>query len=62
MRLIGLIVFGVLLLLVDGGAAAAQERVKIRVAALTLPVFNPIIVNLMKEQGIDARAAIIYTP
>jgi hypothetical protein len=52
----------VLLLLVDGGAAAAQERVKIRVAALTLPVFNPIIVNLMKEQGIDARAAIIYTP
>src|SRR6267143_381033 len=25
------------------------------VAALTLPVFNPIIVNLMKEKGIDAR-------
>lgn len=38
-----------------GPAAWAQERVKIRVAALTLPVFNPIIVNLMKEKGIDAR-------
>ena len=35
--------------------AAAQERTKIKVAALTLPVFNPIIVNLMKEKGIDAR-------
>ena len=55
MRLTRLIVSGVLLLLVGGGAAAAQERVKIRVAALTLPVFNPIIVNLMKEKGIDAR-------
>jgi hypothetical protein len=43
-------------------AATGQDRVKIRAAALTLPVFNPIIVNLMKEQGIDARAAIIYTP
>jgi ABC-type nitrate/sulfonate/bicarbonate transport system substrate-binding protein len=38
-----------------GGAPAAQERVKVKVAALTLPVFNPIIVNLMKEKGIDAR-------
>lgn len=38
-----------------GLAARAQERVKIRVAALTLPVFNPIIVNLMKEKGIDTR-------
>ncbi|HXH83145.1 MAG TPA: ABC transporter substrate-binding protein [Candidatus Tectomicrobia bacterium] len=33
----------------------AQEKVKIRVAALTLPVFNPIIVNLLREKGIDAR-------
>jgi hypothetical protein len=37
------------------GSAVAQERVKVKVAALTLPVFNPIIVNLMKEKGIDAR-------
>ncbi|HEU5322014.1 MAG TPA: hypothetical protein VFX28_14500, partial [Methylomirabilota bacterium] len=38
-----------------GPPARAQERVRIRVAALTLPVFNPIIVNLMKDRGIDAR-------
>ena len=38
-----------------GAPPSAQERVKIRVAALTLPVFNPIIVNLMKGKGIDAR-------
>jgi ABC-type nitrate/sulfonate/bicarbonate transport system substrate-binding protein len=38
-----------------GSTAMAQERVKVKVAALTLPVFNPIIVNLMKEKGIDAR-------
>src|SRR5918999_2699923 len=35
--------------------AAAQDRIKLKVAALTLPVFNPIIVNLMKERGLDAR-------
>lgn len=35
--------------------AVGQDRVRIKVAALTLPVFNPIIVNLMKEKGIDAR-------
>jgi len=38
-----------------GLPAVAQDRVKVKVAALTLPVFNPIIVNLMKEKGIDAR-------
>jgi len=32
-----------------------QDKTKIRVAALTLPVFNPIIVNLLKEKSIDAR-------
>ena len=37
------------------GSAVAQDRVKLKVAVLTLPVFNPIIVNLMKEKGIDAR-------
>ena len=36
-------------------AARAQSKVKIRVAALTLPVFNPIIVNIMREKGFDAR-------
>ncbi len=44
----------VALALASGGPpAGAQERVKIRVAALTLPVFNPIIVHLMKEKAID---------
>jgi len=38
-----------------GLPALAQDRVRVKVAALTLPVFNPIIVNLMKEKGIDAR-------
>ena len=28
--------------------AAAQDRIKLKVAALTLPVFNPIIVSLMR--------------
>ena len=36
-------------------AARAQSKVEIRVAALTLPVFNPIIVNIMREKGFDAR-------
>lgn len=51
-RLGALMIAGVVLLAVP---VAAQERVKLKVAALTLPVFNPIIVNLMKEKGIDAR-------
>lgn len=33
----------------------AQERIKIRAASLTLPVVNPIILNVMKEKGFDAR-------
>ena len=32
-----------------------QDKTRIRVAALTLPVFNPIIVNLLKEKAIDSR-------
>jgi len=51
-RLSVLVVVGAV---VSGLPALAQDRVKVKVAALTLPVFNPIIVNLMKEKGIDAR-------
>jgi len=51
-RLSVLVVIG---MVVGGLPALAQDRVKVKVAALTLPVFNPIIVNLMKEKGIDAR-------
>ncbi len=36
-------------------ATVGQERVKLRASALTLPVFNPIIINLMKEKALDAR-------
>jgi len=49
------IVSTVMLVLLLVTTAPAQERVKLKVAALTLPVFNPIIVNLMKEKGFDAR-------
>ena len=45
----------VLLAVAVATSAGAQERVKVKVAALTLPVFNPIIVSLMKEKGIDSR-------
>lgn len=45
------------LTLVAAGPPATwgQDKTKIKVAALTLPVFNPIIVNLLKEKSIDAR-------
>jgi ABC-type nitrate/sulfonate/bicarbonate transport system substrate-binding protein len=39
-----------------GGAAAfAQAKPKISVSSLTLPVFNPLVWNVMKARGIDAK-------
>lgn len=35
--------------------ALAQERPKIRAASLTLPVLAPLVVNVMKEKGFDAK-------
>lgn len=35
--------------------ANAQERPRIRVASLTLPVFAPIVVNIMKAKAFDAK-------
>jgi len=35
--------------------AHAQTRPKISVSSLTLPVFNPIVWNIMKERGLDAK-------
>jgi ABC-type nitrate/sulfonate/bicarbonate transport system substrate-binding protein len=55
MSLKKLIATGVMLAVAVAASAGAQDRVKVKVAALTLPVFNPIIVSLMKEKGIDAR-------
>lgn len=43
-----------LLLCTLGSAALAQDRIKIRAASLTLPVVNPVIVNVMKERGLDS--------
>jgi len=35
--------------------AQAQEKPKIKVSSLTLPVFNPLVWNIMKAQGFDAK-------
>jgi NitT/TauT family transport system substrate-binding protein len=35
--------------------AQAQEKPKIRVSSLTLPVFNPLVWNIMKARGFDAK-------
>lgn len=35
--------------------AGAQERPKIKVSSLTLPVFNPLVWNVMKGRGLDAK-------
>src|SRR3954468_17648882 len=36
-------------------ASMAQQRPKISVSSLTLPVFNPIVWNIMKARGFDAK-------
>jgi NitT/TauT family transport system substrate-binding protein len=36
-------------------ASRAQQRPKISVSSLTLPVFNPIVWNIMKARGFDAK-------
>jgi NitT/TauT family transport system substrate-binding protein len=35
--------------------AQAQERPKIKVSSLTLPVFNPLVWNIMKARGFDTK-------
>jgi ABC-type nitrate/sulfonate/bicarbonate transport system substrate-binding protein len=35
--------------------SAAQDKPKIKVGSLTLPVFAPIVVNIMKAKGFDAK-------
>src|SRR4051794_32818720 len=41
--------------LVATTASMAQQRPKISVSSLTLPVFNPIVWNIMKARGFDAK-------
>ena len=36
-------------------ASVAQQRPKISVSSLTLPVFNPIVWNIMKARGFDNK-------
>jgi ABC-type nitrate/sulfonate/bicarbonate transport system substrate-binding protein len=50
--------FGTTMALAGAGTAIpsrAQAKPKIRVGSLTLPVFAPIIVNIMKARGFDAK-------
>lgn len=37
------------------GLAQAQQKPVIKVSSLTLPVFNPLVWNIMKAKGIDAK-------
>ena len=36
-------------------SAEAQQKPKIKVSSLTLPVFNPLVWNIMKARGLDAK-------
>jgi NitT/TauT family transport system substrate-binding protein len=36
-------------------SAQAQQKPVIKVSSLTLPVFNPLVWNIMKARGIDAK-------
>jgi NitT/TauT family transport system substrate-binding protein len=41
--------------LIPATASIAQQKPKISVSSLTLPVFNPIVWNIMKARGLDAK-------
>jgi len=42
-------------LAISAPAARAQEKPKIKVSSLTLPVFNPLVWNVMKARGLDVK-------
>lgn len=44
-----------LLALLGTSPSPAQQRPKITVSSLTLPVFNPLVWNIMKARGLDAK-------
>lgn len=48
-------VFGFALAALVSTPANAQQKPVIRVSSLTLPVFNPLVWNVMKARGIDAK-------
>src|SRR4030088_1655197 len=41
--------------LIGTNASVAQQKPKISVSSLTLPVFNPIVWNIMKVRGFDTK-------
>ena len=43
------------LMALRGAPARAQQKPKIAASSLTLPVFNPLVWNIMKARGLDAR-------
>src|SRR5215813_15162317 len=43
------------LALLGTSAALAQQKPKITASSLTLPVFNPLVWNIMKARGFDAK-------
>ena len=38
---------------IAGSQAQAQQKPVIKVSSLTLPVFNPLVWNIMKARGLD---------
>ena len=40
---------------ISGDAAQAQQKPVIKVSSLTLPVFNPLVWNVMKARGLDVK-------
>lgn len=48
-------VFAVALAALVAAHAQAQNKPKIKVSSLTLPVFNPLVWNIMKAKGFDAK-------
>jgi NitT/TauT family transport system substrate-binding protein len=46
---------GSAIVFVAATASVAQQKPKITVSSLTLPVFNPIVWNIMKARGFDAK-------
>jgi ABC-type nitrate/sulfonate/bicarbonate transport system substrate-binding protein len=48
-------VFAICLSAIVASPAQAQDKPKIKVSSLTLPVFNPLVWNIMKAKGFDAK-------
>src|SRR5260370_15910159 len=43
------------LMTLRGAPSRAQQKPKISASSLTLPVFNPLVWNIMKARGLDAK-------